>query len=198
MGDRVRRIILSGLVMGMLLFLSFFAGCSSTGRESAQAPVTPQEFAGWNLTINGSFQKILSLDEIRALPSVTGHGFAVSTVGIKFGPYTCKGVDLRDLATLVGGIRPGDELWVSAPDGYLWVFDSDQLEGRGFVTFNETLKEIPTPPLRIILMYEQDGKPLTYNDGGPCRIAIISEQRGVVTEGSAWVKWIDRIEVHRR
>jgi DMSO/TMAO reductase YedYZ molybdopterin-dependent catalytic subunit len=46
-------------------------------------------------------------------------------------------------------------------------------------------------------MYEQDGKPLSYNDGGPLRVAIISKEKGVVTEGSAWVKWVDKIEIKK-
>jgi len=47
-------------------------------------------------------------------------------------------------------------------------------------------------------MYEQDGKPVSYNDGGPARVAIVSDSPGIVTEGSAWVKWVDRIEVHQK
>ena len=66
---------------------------------------------------------------------------------------------------------PDDQVWISAPDGYMWVFDAEQLEGKGFVTFNSDLKEIPSPPLRIILMYEQDKKPVSYDDGGPARIS---------------------------
>ena len=177
----------------LLSVLTLSAGCSSSGSTAV-----PEEFTGWNITINGSVEKVLTLDEVRALPPVTGHGFAVSTVGIKYGPFICRGVDLRDLGAVAGGIGPGDEVWISAPDGYLWVFDYDQLQGQGFVTFNASLKEIPSPPLRVILMYEQDGRPLSYDDGGPCRIAIISDQDGVVTEGSAWVKWVNRIEVHRK
>ncbi len=177
----------------ILFVLILNAGCSSTS-----IPAVPDEFPGWNITINGSVEKVLTLNDIKALPSVTGHGFAVSTVGIKYGPYSCRGVDLRDLAALAGGVQTGDEVWIYAPDGYLWVFDYDQLQGQGFVTFNASLKEIPSPPLKVILMYEQDSRPLSYDDGGPCRIAIISEQDGVVTEGSAWVKWVNRIEVHRK
>ena len=177
----------------ILFVLILNAGCSSTS-----IPAVPDEFPGWNITINGSVEKVLTLNDIKALPSVTGHGFAVSTVGIKYGPYSCRGVDLRDLAALAGGVQTGDEVWIYAPDGYLWVFDYDQLQGQGFVTFNASLKEIPSPPLKVILMYEQDGRPLSYDDGGPCRIAIISEQDGVVKEGSAWVKWVNRIEVHRK
>ena len=93
---------------------------------------------------------------------------------------------------------PDDQVWISAPDGYLWVFDAEQLEGKGFVTFNSDLKEIPSPPLRIILMYEQDKKPVSYDDGGPARIAIVSDNAGVITEGSAWVKWVDTIEIKKK
>jgi DMSO/TMAO reductase YedYZ molybdopterin-dependent catalytic subunit len=188
---RTRLVLVSVLIL--LSALAFFTGCTSSGGT----PV-PDEFADWNLTINGSVEKVLTLNEIKALPAVTGHGFSVSTVGIKYGPYFCRGVDLRDLAGVAGGIQPGDEVWIYAPDGYLWVFDYDQLQGQGFVTFNASLREIPSPPLRVILMYELDGRSLTYDDGGPCRIAIISDQEGIVTEGSAWVKWVSRIEVHRK
>ena len=101
---------------------------------------------------------------------MTGYGYAVSTTGIRFGPYISTGVDLRTLITDVGGMGPDDQVWISAPDGYMWVFDAEQLDGKGFVTFNTDLKEIPSPPLRIILMYEQDKKPVSYDDGGPARM----------------------------
>ena len=37
-----------------------------------------------------------------------------------------------------------DPIYVSAEDGYLWVFDLDQVRGEGFFTFDENLK---SPPL---------------------------------------------------
>ncbi len=118
--------------------------------------------------------------------------------GSGLGHISATGVDLRTLITDVGGMGPGDQVWISAPDGYLWVFDADQLAGKGFVTFNTDLKEIPSPPLRIILMYEQDNKPVSYDDGGPARIVIMSDEPGIVTEGSAWVKWVNKIEIKRK
>jgi DMSO/TMAO reductase YedYZ molybdopterin-dependent catalytic subunit len=185
----------------VLLILSCcFAGCAGTAPASTPHPVTSaaDDFNSWNLTVNGSLKTVYSLDQIRNLPPTTGNGFAVSTVGIKYGPYVCKGVLLADLLRSAGGIVPGDQVWISAPDGYLWVFDYDQVQGNGFITFNESLKEIPSPPLRLLLMYEQDGKPLSYNDGGPLRVAIISDEKGVVTEGSAWVKWVNKIEIKKK
>jgi DMSO/TMAO reductase YedYZ molybdopterin-dependent catalytic subunit len=174
------------LAAGILL-LALASGCSAPAGDSLARD--------WRLTINGTTDKVITLQELRALPSVTGHGYCVSTTGARFGPYTCQGADLRDIAGLAGGVGPGQQVWVSAQDGYLWVFDYDQLQGRGFITFDEDLREIPSSPLRIILMYNQNGTPLPYNGGGPARVAIVSEQPGVITEGSAWVKWVDRIEI---
>jgi DMSO/TMAO reductase YedYZ molybdopterin-dependent catalytic subunit len=182
-GSRGRVVLLATII----LLSSLIAGCSTPAQDSLAKD--------WKLTVNGTTEKVLTMKDVKVLPAVNGHGYCVSTTGVRFGPYTCKGVDLRDIADLVGGVGPGQQVWVSAPDGYLWVYDYDQLNGQGFVTFDEDLHEIPSPPLRIILMYEQNGTPLSYDDGGPARIAIISEQPGVITEGSAWVKWVDRIEI---
>jgi DMSO/TMAO reductase YedYZ molybdopterin-dependent catalytic subunit len=184
----------------LLILFCCCAGCTSTAPASSSQPVTSSidDISTWNLTVNGTTRLVYSLDQIRALPATTGHGFAVSTVGIKYGPYICKGVLLTDLLAQSGGISPKDQVWISAPDGYLWVFDYDQVQGKGFITFNEDLKEITSPPLRILLMYERDGKPLSYDDGGPLRAAIISDETGVVTEGSAWVKWVNKIAIKNK
>lgn len=189
----------SGICM-LLILLCWCAGCTGTAPADSMQPVpgSADDFSSWHLTVNGTTQSTYTLEQIRTFPPTTGHGFAVSTVGIKYGPYICKGVLLTDLAAPAGGISPGDQVWISAPDGYLWVFDYDQVQGKGFITFNENLKEIPSPQLKILLMYEQDGKPLSYNDGGPLRVAIISDEKGVVTEGSAWVKWVDKIEIKKK
>ena len=185
------------LIACFCVVLVLISGC--TGNATGNSiPSTDPAYNNWVLTLNGTTQKVLTRSDLETLPAVTANGYAVSTTGIKFGPYTCKGVDLRDLTALVGGIGEKDQVWVYAPDGYLWVFDAGQLNGKGFVTFNESLREVPSPPLKVILMYEQDGKPVTYNDGGPARVAIVSDSPGIVTEGSAWVKWVDRIEVHQK
>jgi DMSO/TMAO reductase YedYZ molybdopterin-dependent catalytic subunit len=194
--------VITGICIVLILFCCS-AGC--TGTTASSEPVNParttvsaaDDFNTWNLTVNGSAKNVYTLDQIRALPPASGNCFAVSTVGIKYGPYVCRGVLLTDLLKQAGGISKGDLVWISAPDGYLWVFDYDQIQGHGFITFNETLKEIPSPPLRILLMYEQDNKPLSYDDGGPVRMAIISDGNGVVTEGSAWVKWVNAIEIKK-
>ncbi len=189
-----------GLVLCMLIVLGIMAaGCTDSGT----ADVVNKPLAG-NVTIaevvNNTIVRegFLEGNEIREMPSYTAHGYAVSTVGIKYGPYVCTGVKLSELCDRVGGVGENDTVWVSAPDGYLWVFDYEQMNGEAFVTFDEDLHEISSPPLTIMLMYAQDGNYLTYNEGGAFRIAVVSEEAGVVTEGSSWVKWVDRIEVHRK
>ena len=184
-------------VILVLFACAAFSGCAAVEREAAEQRVNTAA-DDWVLTLNGTGEKVLTMDDLRKYPAVTGHGYSVSTTGIRFGPYICTGADLRDLIADAGGMEPGDQIWISAPDGYMWVFDADQLAGNGFVTFDADLKEIESPPLRIILMYEQDKKPVSYDDGGPARIAIISDKPGIITEGSAWVKWVSRIEIHRK
>jgi len=181
----------------VLLVSAIFSGCTSNAKGTP-VQVTDPAIKNWNLTVKGNQEKIFTIDDLRRFPSVTGHCYAVSTTGIRFGPYICTGVDLKDLINDAGRMSPQDQVWISAPDGYMWVFDAEQLEGRGFITFNADLKEIPSPPLRIILMYEQDKKPVSYDDGGPARIAIISEEPGIITEGSAWVKWVNKIEIKKK
>ena len=181
----------------VLIVSAIFSGCTSKANDTP-VQVTDPSIKNWQLTLNGTQENFLTIDDLHRFPVATGHCYAVSTTGIRFGPYLCTGVDLRDLIADVGGMGPDDQVWISAPDGYMWVLDAEQLEGKGFVTFNADLKEIPSPPLRIILMYEQDKKPVSYDDGGPARIALVSDNPGVITEGSAWVKWVDTIEIKKK
>jgi len=157
----------------------------------------PAETIDWNLTLIGNRgnEKILTFDEIKELPSYEGYGGFFSTVGMKYGPFECKGVSFEDLCMLVGGIEPSDTLWVSAPDGYLMVFTYDQVQGDIITYDPATLREIPHKDLKMILMYEQDGVLIPGDDGRPLRIAIVSSDDGFVTEGHYWVKWVNKIEI---
>ena len=154
----------------------------------------PEEKINWNLTLIGTAEKVVAFDELRAMPSYEAYGGFFSTVGIVSGPFKCKGVPVEDLCALVGGINDSNTLWVSASDGYMMVFTYDQVKGD-FITYEPaTLKEMSHSPLKMILMYEQDGAPLSEDDGRPLRIAIVSEDK-LLTEGHYWIKWVDKIAV---
>jgi DMSO/TMAO reductase YedYZ molybdopterin-dependent catalytic subunit len=161
---------------------------------------TDAEAKAWKVTLVGrdGAERILSYDDIRSLPSYEGNGGFFTSVGVVYGPYVAKGVTLSELCELVGGVTPSDAVMVSATDGYSSVFDYDQIMGD-FITYSaEDLKETPHDELRIILMYQQDGKPLSDEDGKPLRIAIVGTEKGLLVEGSYWVKWVNKIEVLKK
>ena len=181
---------------GLPVHLSFL-GCTLPGGLPKATGSDPGEKNG-QITLEGSRETVLTLEDLKKLPTVTGYGSMISTTGVRFGPYLCTGVDLRDLVALAGGMHTDHRIWVSARDGYQWVFEADQLEGQGFVTLGADLRVRESPPLRLVLVYEQDEKPVPYNDGGPFRIAIVSDDPGIITEGSFWVKWVERIGIEKK
>jgi DMSO/TMAO reductase YedYZ molybdopterin-dependent catalytic subunit len=157
----------------------------------------PEEEIAWNLTLKGAGGEVktLTFSEIKALPAREGIGGFFTTVGIVNGPFRCKGVPVKALCELVGGVGPANTVWISAPDGYLMVFSPEQLQGA-FRTYDPTsFKEVPHEDLTLMLSYEQDGAPLSEYDGKPLRITIVSTRGDYLTEGHYWVKWVDSIEV---
>ncbi len=179
---------ITALVVVLVAVLA--AGCTGSPPGAAPAPTA-------TLSLNGSTNITLGYAEVLALPSVTGVGGAVSTTGIKYGPFQIRGVALSTLAELAGGMEQGQTMRVHAPDGYMWVLDRDRVDGKGFVVFSPELKEIANPPTLVpVLMYEQNGTALSKEQGGPFRIAVLDPAGSpVITEGSGWVKWVDRIEI---
>ena len=184
------------LLVLCICLAAFACICGCLGADDpTSGPGAPEPLPGTITIVRGGTEMVLDWDTITAMPAFEGYGYSVSTVGIKSGPFSVKGVPLTDLIALAGDFWPENRVWVSAPDGYLWVFDYDQVEGEGFIAFDGDLREMPAPPLTVIIMYEQDGLPLTYEYGGPFRMVVATDTPDVITEGSSWVKWVDRIEI---
>jgi DMSO/TMAO reductase YedYZ molybdopterin-dependent catalytic subunit len=150
----------------------------------------------WDLTLVGKHgeQRVVSYGEIKELPSREARGGFFTTVGVVNGPYDVKGVLLRDICALVGGLDPDNLVSISAADGYSMVFDADQLAGDIETYDPVTLREVPHEELVVLLVYEQDGRPLSETDGRPLRLAVVGSE-ALLTEGHNWVKWVNRIEV---
>ena len=154
----------------------------------------------WNLTLVGSNGEnaTLSLKDIKDMESTMAQGGFFTTTGVIHGPYDVEGVSIEDLCDLVGGLGPSDGVLVTAVDGYSAFFEYDEVEGNiptsEYDTATGNLKEVPHENLGLILMYEQDGKPLSDDDGKPLRLAVAGDDR-LLTEGFRWVRWVDRIEV---
>ena len=182
------------LIVGILCILaSIIVYIAPWEKDSSDASTD------WKLTLTGpnGTQKIMSYDEITHLPAYTGFGGFFSTAGLVYGPYKVKGVPLKALCDLVGGITPLEAVFVSATDGYSMVFNYDQVTKGVFDTYDpKTMKVVSheTGELDLVLMYQQDGKPLSHDDGKPFRIATAGTQY-LLVEGHNWVKWVDKIEV---
>lgn len=155
-----------------------------------------EEDVEWDLTLVGSHgeEVTVSFEDIKSMVSCNGRGGYFTTAGAVFGPYRVKGVSVDALCEKVGGIGPNDILFVSAIDGYSAVFDRDQIDGNLPAYDPETIREVPDDSLRLILIYEQDGKPLSHEDGKPLRIAVVGDS-DLLTEGLYWVKWVNKIEI---
>ncbi|MDD5511055.1 MAG: molybdopterin-dependent oxidoreductase [Dehalococcoidales bacterium] len=155
-----------------------------------------QENIDWEVTVTGSRgeQKSLSYQEIVAMPSREAQGGYFTTVGVVYGPYSVRGVAVEDICKLVGGITPSDAVYVSAEDGYSMVFDYEQINGDLDTYQPGTMSVVPHEELELLLIFEQDGKPLTHADGKPLRLAVVGNA-DLLTEGHWWVKWVERIEV---
>ncbi len=154
------------------------------------------ESVEWDLTLVGSNgqQLVLSYDELQSLPAVRTSGGFFSSVGTVHGPYTVKGIRLETLLDQVGGMSPSDVLLVAARDGYSAVFDYEQLSGEIDTFEPDTLRFVPDGEIEFLLIYRQEGRPLSDSDGRPLRLAVTNPD-GLLTEGHWWVKWVTRLEI---
>jgi hypothetical protein len=182
---------LSILVAGLL----FLAGAVIVGLQ--QWAARDQAADGeWELVLVGRDGQhvVLSYDEVLSLPNVETSGGFFSSVGVVYGPYAVKGIRLETLFDLVGGMTASDVLLVAAKDGYSSVFDYGQLNGEIDTFEADTLRLVPQGTVEFLLIFEQQGKPLSDSDGKPLRLAIASPD-GLLTEGHWWVKWVQRLEI---
>jgi len=154
----------------------------------------------WTLTVVGHNGDVvtLSLDEVKAMEATTAQGGFFTTTGVVHGPYDVKGVSMEDLCELVGGLGPSGGVLVSAVDGYSAFFEHDEIEGNiptsKYDPATGSMEEVPHEDLGLIVMYEQDGKSLSDDDGKPLRLAVAGDD-ALLTEGFRWVRWVERIEV---
>jgi len=179
------------LIIGLVLIVAAYVAYSQPWLRIPDA-----ETRAWQLELGGANgeEKTLSFSDVVSLPAVRGAGGFFSSVGVIFGPYSIKGVSLIDLCDLVGGIDEGEALMISAKDGYSTVLSYEQVHGD-FLAYTPDLKELPERDLQTLLIYEVNGRLLSQEIGKPMRLAIIGVSDSVLTEGSYWVKWVDRVEV---
>lgn len=121
---------------------------------------------------SGTAQRVLTLDQLRALPSVT-YRVEHPQLGRSF---TYKGVMLRDLAEL-GGFG-GQDMRLYASNGYLALIRA---------------REYMNAP--IMVAYEADGHAITVRDKGPLTVVLPPEPARYRTSAysGAWVWYVNRL-----
>jgi len=146
------------------------------------------------LTVVGpSATREFSLAELQAMTATSGWGGWKNQVGNITAPMSWRGVSIASLMELVGG---GSSVIVRASDGYEQQFSAAEIHG-GVVTYHPVTGQTITSisgNLRAIIAYSLNGQGLP-SDQGPLRLAFVSPQNEQVTDGSNWVKLVNRLTV---
>ncbi len=181
----------AGPVLGRLLSRMTLTSVTANA-EGMPAPVTPVgtfynvsknaldprvDAAKWRLNVGGMVQSpfALSLDEIRALPSIekmhTLQCISNPIGGNLIGNAEWQGFPLRDLLQRAGVQQGVVDIKLTSEDGYT--------------------ESIPLPKAMepgTLLVYDMNGEPLTYKHGAPLRLLVPN------IYGMKNAKWITSIE----
>jgi DMSO/TMAO reductase YedYZ molybdopterin-dependent catalytic subunit len=142
----------------------------------------------------GSQTKTYTLAEIKALTPITGYSGTKNKAGVITGPMPYRGVALTDLLSALGGIPVGGNVKFTAKDSYTKTLTYDQIMQGTFTTYDTTGNAVnPEMKLVVFVAYEADGKALD-DSTGPVQLAIMTS-KNQVTDGSNFVKQIEKIEV---
>jgi DMSO/TMAO reductase YedYZ molybdopterin-dependent catalytic subunit len=143
---------------------------------NTQVPTT--SIADWRLQLDGLVNQPLNLtlDEIRALPSVS------------------EALTMSCISNEVGGDLIGTAVWTGVPFKTVLAKAGLKAEGKffnvhAFDGFYESLGSTEAMDERTLLVYAMNGEPLTPEHGSPLRIYIPNHY------GMKQPKWIQHIEV---
>ncbi len=184
--SRLRKTVL--LVLVSLLFVTM------NGLAAQSTDVAVEEEVALKI-IAGDAAEELTMEELKEMPFLEGWGIRIKSSGAVEGPFELKGVPFIELCNLVGGINPDTAVKVVSRDGYAMTFSYKQIMENDFITYDPVSKqEVPHDQLHMILAYQTDGNEMTFEQGGPLRLAILSE-KNQVTDGHWWNKWVEQIEL---
>jgi hypothetical protein len=167
--------------------------------ESTAEPTAEPTAAAVVLELAGfdGATRALTLAELQALPAYEGWGGWVTSAGTVNLPVRYRGVLLKDLCDLIGGLQPGAGLRIVASDGYAMTISYDQVAAGDFIAYDPGTKAetTVTDPLKAVVIYERDGQPLDADKDGTLRLALLNSEQLQITDGHWWVKWIARVEM---
>jgi len=179
----------SVLLLGLLLFL---AACSAGNPTPTVAPSEPVLELIKDDTVIA-----LTMEELKALPSVEGLGGIMSSTGKITPPENYKGVLVTTLLEQLGGLSEDRSVEVIAEDGYSITFSPAQILEGNYITYDVSSgDEIETiGKLQTIIAYERNGEPLDADSEGQLRLVVIGESPLQVVDGHWSVKWVKQIKL---
>jgi hypothetical protein len=144
--------------------------------------------------INGTQTKTFSLAELKAQPELTGFAGTKNKTGTIAGPFAYKGVDLMKLLSCVGGLTEGKSVKFTAKDGYSKTITYNQISTGDFSVYdasgNAAIAEMKPA---VFMAYEKEGAALDEATG-PVQLGVMT-CKNQVTDGSWWVKQIEKVEI---
>ena len=185
------------LMLGVIVFMS---GCSTPveeatvvapGETTGEVPVTVLELVKDDTSV------YLTMDQLKALPSVEGLGGIMSSTGKITAPATYKGVLVTTLLDEMGGMSEDRSVEVLAEDGYSITYSANQLINGEYITYDVSSgDEIETiGALQTIIAYEREGEPLNAESEGQLRLVIIGDSPLQVVDGHWSVKFVNKINL---
>ena len=190
----MNKLVLSFLTI-MLMVISLVS--CSTPATAVPTPTETAENIEATLTVKSADSSVtLTWEDILELPSYEGPGGRISSVGYVTPPTTFKGITIEDLCNLVGGLSEENSVQITAKDGYGMTFSYDQIVSGNYDTYDPSDGENKpfNGKLWTVVVYEEEGNPISTEKDGPLRLAILGSNK-IVTDGHWWIKWVSSIEV---
>lgn len=182
--------------LSLVLIGALLVGCQAAPATPTPATAKPHDTFGLEV-IGPDGVKVLSMQDLQALPVTAGFAGIKNSVGQVFPPLPYKGVALEELCKLVGGLGPDQGVNVVAKDGYAMTLSYDQAIEGDLIVYDPGTGDETTigDPLTIIVAYEQDGHAIPENEEGPLRLVAVSPKNNQVIDGHWSVKWVRQVVV---
>ena len=134
-----------------------------------------------------------TLENLTALPSMTGLGGYKKSSGAIIGPYTYTGVAVSVLLNSIPSLPDNYTFHVKAHDGYALSYSIEEMNGQVMV-YNETGVEIGTGNLTMMIAYKQNNTYMNGASNGPLRIAFV-DINPVITNSKLWLSSLTEIVI---
>ncbi|MCX6012443.1 MAG: hypothetical protein NTV30_03335 [Chloroflexi bacterium] len=144
--------------------------------------------------VKGETTKTYDMNQLKKLTAQSGKSTFMTSVGDMVGPFNIKGVNIIDLCDVVGGLKDGEAVKVTAKDDYAMTYSYKQITSNDFITYDAaTKKEVTHGTLKVLIAYEVDNAAIPDSEG-PLRLYILANDTQA-TDGHWSVKWVTKLEI---